>query len=250
MDRRRRIRRRADWKQVRKAPTLGAPVRHRRPRARRPRARRVGRAHLDAGGRLLHPLRDRGRRAARPDRGLLPRPARPGADAPHGRVAGVPVPDPRHRPRDDPRRVTDQRDAGHRARRHADLHPPHARARALAKEEDYVQGARALGAGDAAADGPAHPPEHRRARCSCRRRSQIPTAIIAEAVLSFLGLGVQPPAPSLGHDAERRPAVPRVGAVDGLSGRASRSSSSRCRSTWRATASATSSTRATTSAGA
>ena len=27
---------------------------------------------------------------------------------------------------------------------------------------------------------------------------QIPTAIIAEAVLSFLGLGVQPPAPSWG----------------------------------------------------
>src|SRR5207244_6225264 len=41
-------------------------------------------------------------------------------------------------------------------------------------------------------------------------------AIIAEAVLSFLGLGVQPPAPKLGHDAQRRAAVPRVGAVDGV----------------------------------
>jgi len=48
--------------------------------------------------------------------------------------------------------------------------------------EDYVQGARALGAGD----------------LLVQATISIPIAIIAEAVLSFLGLGVQPPAPSWG----------------------------------------------------
>ena len=41
-------------------------------------------------------------------------------------------------------------------------------------------------------------------------------AIIAEAALSFLGLGQQPPAPSLGQHAEHRAALHRPGAVDGV----------------------------------
>ena len=41
-------------------------------------------------------------------------------------------------------------------------------------------------------------------------------AIIAEAALSFLGLGQQPPSPSLGQHAELRAALHRPGAVDGV----------------------------------
>jgi peptide/nickel transport system permease protein len=65
------------------------------------------------------------------------------------------------------------------------------------REEDYVQGARAVGAGD----------ERVMARyilpniissILVQATVAIPAAIIGEAVLSFLGLGVQPPAPSWG----------------------------------------------------
>ena len=41
-------------------------------------------------------------------------------------------------------------------------------------------------------------------------------AIIAEAALSFLGLGQQPPAPSWGSMLQHRPALHRPGAVDGV----------------------------------
>ena len=65
------------------------------------------------------------------------------------------------------------------------------------KVEDYVEAARAVGN-----------PRWRIAlvtscriscrACWCRRRLSIAAAIIAEAALSFLGLGQQPPAPSWG----------------------------------------------------
>jgi peptide/nickel transport system permease protein len=64
-------------------------------------------------------------------------------------------------------------------------------------EEDYVQAARALGAW-----GPRVMARHILPNITSAILVQatvaIPTAIIAEAVLSFLGLGVQPPAPSWG----------------------------------------------------
>ena len=44
----------------------------------------------------------------------------------------------------------------------------------------------------------------------------IAAAIIAEAALSFLGLGQQPPAPVLGQHAQRRPALPHQRAMDGV----------------------------------
>jgi peptide/nickel transport system permease protein len=66
-----------------------------------------------------------------------------------------------------------------------------------AKEEDYVHGARALGAGDARVMG-CHILPNIVSALLVQATVQIPTAIIAEAVLSFLGLGVQPPAPSWG----------------------------------------------------
>jgi peptide/nickel transport system permease protein len=66
-----------------------------------------------------------------------------------------------------------------------------------AKEEDYVHGARALGAGDVRLMG-RHILPNIVSALLVQATVQIPTAIIAEAVLSFLGLGVQPPAPSWG----------------------------------------------------
>jgi peptide/nickel transport system permease protein len=65
------------------------------------------------------------------------------------------------------------------------------------KEEDYVQGARALGARDLRLMG-RHILPNIVSALLVQATVQIPTAIIAEAVLSFLGLGVQPPAPSWG----------------------------------------------------
>jgi len=66
-----------------------------------------------------------------------------------------------------------------------------------AREEDYVQGARALGAGDARVMG-RHVLPNVASTILVQATVAIPAAIIAEAVLSFLGLGVQPPAPSWG----------------------------------------------------
>jgi peptide/nickel transport system permease protein len=65
------------------------------------------------------------------------------------------------------------------------------------KEEDYVQGARALGAGDTRVMA-RHILPNVASAILVQATVAIPTAIIAEAVLSFLGLGVQPPAPSWG----------------------------------------------------
>jgi peptide/nickel transport system permease protein len=65
------------------------------------------------------------------------------------------------------------------------------------KEEDFVQGARALGAGDLRVMA-RHILPNMASAILVQATVAIPTAIIAEAVLSFLGLGVQPPAPSWG----------------------------------------------------
>jgi peptide/nickel transport system permease protein len=65
------------------------------------------------------------------------------------------------------------------------------------KEEDYVQGARALGAGDLRVMA-RHILPNVASSILVQATVAIPTAVIAEAVLSFLGLGVQPPAPSWG----------------------------------------------------
>jgi len=63
--------------------------------------------------------------------------------------------------------------------------------------EDYVQGARALGAGDVRLMG-RHILPNIFSSLLVQATVSIPIAIIAEAVLSFLGLGVQPPTPSWG----------------------------------------------------
>jgi peptide/nickel transport system permease protein len=65
------------------------------------------------------------------------------------------------------------------------------------KEEDYVQGARALGAGDVRVMG-RHILPNIWSALVVQATVSIPAAIIAEAILSFLGLGVQPPTPSWG----------------------------------------------------
>jgi peptide/nickel transport system permease protein len=64
-------------------------------------------------------------------------------------------------------------------------------------EEDYVQAARALGARDRRLMA-RHILPNIVSVLLVQATVAIPTAIIAEAVLSFLGLGVQPPAPSWG----------------------------------------------------
>jgi peptide/nickel transport system permease protein len=63
------------------------------------------------------------------------------------------------------------------------------------KEEDFVHGARALGAGDLRVMA-RHILPNVASAILVQATVAVPTAIIAEAVLSFLGLGVQPPAPS------------------------------------------------------
>jgi peptide/nickel transport system permease protein len=65
------------------------------------------------------------------------------------------------------------------------------------REEDYVHGARALGAGDLRVMR-RHVLPNIVSSILVQATVSIPTAIIAEAVLSFLGLGVQPPTPSWG----------------------------------------------------
>jgi peptide/nickel transport system permease protein len=62
---------------------------------------------------------------------------------------------------------------------------------------EYVQGARALGAGDARVMA-RHIFPNILSALLVQATVSIPTAIIAEAILSFLGLGVQPPRPSWG----------------------------------------------------
>ena len=63
--------------------------------------------------------------------------------------------------------------------------------------EDYVQGARALGAGDLRLMG-RHVLPNVASALLVQATVQIPGAILGEAILSFLGLGVQPPQPSWG----------------------------------------------------
>jgi peptide/nickel transport system permease protein len=66
-----------------------------------------------------------------------------------------------------------------------------------AREEQYVQAARALGARDPRLMG-RHVLPNIVSSILVQATVSVPTAIIAEAVLSFLGLGVQPPTPSWG----------------------------------------------------
>ena len=66
-----------------------------------------------------------------------------------------------------------------------------------AREEDYVRGARALGAGDARVMR-RHVLPNIASAILVQATVSIPAAIIGEAILSFLGLGVQPPEPSWG----------------------------------------------------
>jgi peptide/nickel transport system permease protein len=65
------------------------------------------------------------------------------------------------------------------------------------REEDYVQGARALGAGDPRVMA-RHVLPNIVSSILVQATVSIPAAIIGEAILSFLGLGVQPPEPSWG----------------------------------------------------
>ena len=65
------------------------------------------------------------------------------------------------------------------------------------QEEDFVHGARALGAGDVRVMA-RHILPNIWSALVVQATVSIPGAVIAEAILSFLGLGVQPPTPSWG----------------------------------------------------
>ena len=65
------------------------------------------------------------------------------------------------------------------------------------REEDFVHGARALGAGDLRVMA-RHILPNISSALLVQATVSVPGAIIAEAILSFLGLGVQPPRPSWG----------------------------------------------------
>jgi peptide/nickel transport system permease protein len=65
------------------------------------------------------------------------------------------------------------------------------------REEEFVQGARSLGAGDLRVM-TRHILPNITSALLVQATVSVPGAIIAEAILSFLGLGVQPPSPSWG----------------------------------------------------
>ena len=111
-------------------------------------------------------------------------------------------------------------------------------------EEDYVQGARALGAGDLRVMA-RHILPNIASALLVQATVSIPGAIIAEAILSFLGLGVQPPTPSWGTMLNTAQQFLETRAVDGLVAGPRDLLARRCRSTWPATACATGSTRGT-----
>jgi peptide/nickel transport system permease protein len=66
------------------------------------------------------------------------------------------------------------------------------------REEEFVQGARSIGAGDLRVM-TRHILPNITSALLVQATVSIPGAIIAEAILSFLGLGVQPPSPSWGN---------------------------------------------------
>ena len=116
----------------------------------------------------------------------------------HRRLPRLPVPDPGDRARRLPRPEPHQRDDRDRRLGDADLRAADARRRCInVKVEDYIEAARALG----------NPPlrialrhvlPNIAAPLIVQATLAIAAAVIAEASLSFLGLGQQPPAPSWG----------------------------------------------------
>ena len=139
------------------------------------------------------------RHVARARLRLLPRHLRYGHLARHGRAARLPRSDPRAGDHRRARPEPDQRDDRYRHRQRPALRPAGARAGAGAPHgRDYVEAVRALGASSARILFAAY-----RARISSRpiiiqTSLSVAFAILTEASLSFLGLGVQPPTPSWG----------------------------------------------------
>ena len=153
------------------------------------------------------------RRPDRPRRRLLPRLARHGDRPRHGRAARLPVPDPRGRARGDPRAVAAERDARARDRGRArrSSASPAARRSRCARRTTSAPRSRTAPATSIILG--RHILPNMTSTLLVQATLTIPAAIIGEAVLSFLGLGVQPPTPSWGVMLERRPAVPQPRAV-------------------------------------
>ena len=229
-----------DWAQIRKAPSVGAPVRDRRSRARRALARRSGaRASRCRPGVFSILLAIAVGVPAGLVAGFYRGRLRPDRHAAHRRVAVVPLPDPRHRARDDPRAVAHQCDGGHRARRDADLHPPHPRPR----PRDPGGGVRPGRAGRSARAtcalmAPPHPAQHRQRAARPGHRVHPGARSSPRPSCRSSGSASSRPRPSWGtmlNTAQQfLESAPWMAWWPGLA-----IFSSRCRSTWRATGCAT-----------
>ena len=119
----------------------------------------------------------------------------------HRRHARLPVPDPRRRPGRDPRAVAAQRVARPRHRRDPAARPRHPRRGARAARGGVRAARRSPTAPATATILGRHMLPNMASALLVQATVAIPAAIIGEAVLSFLGLGVQPPTPSWGVDA-------------------------------------------------
>ena len=116
----------------------------------------------------------------------------------HRRAARVPVPDPRGRARRDPRALAPERDDRDRDRADSAGLIRIARGETLPlQEEDYVARRSPTAPTTPSIIG-RHILPNMTSTLIVQATVTIPAAIIGEAVLSFLGLGVQPPTPSWG----------------------------------------------------
>ena len=100
------------------------------------------------------------------------------------------------------------------------------------RDREFVLAARALGAGDAALIG-RHILPNTLAPLIVQATISFPVAILAEAALSYLGLGTQPPHPSWGLMLREAQAFLGLSVVCHLSGHRNRSNCARLQLAWR-----------------
>ena len=189
-------------------------ARHRPARARRADPHPLRLSHL------AHRLPARGRRRAsrrrhaRARRRLLPRLARPHHHARHGRALRLPGHAARHRHHRGARAAYLQRGRRHRGGLHADLRAAPARPGAgPVRERIRGRRASAIGASDARIIF-LHILPNLASVILVQTSLLLSAAILVEASLSFLGLGTQPPTPSLGLDAVGGPQLPPALALE------------------------------------
>ena len=186
------------WSAVRKAAERGALVRHRRNRPRRALARHLRHPRIAPRRRGLGVHFARARRADRPARRLRRRLGRRPDLAHDRRDARLPVPDPGHRAGGIPGAEPHQRHDRDRHLGHAGVHPADAGAGACGSRSRTTSRPRARSATRTLRIALRHILPNVVPPLIVQATLAIAAAVIAEASLSFLGLGQQPPAPSWG----------------------------------------------------